>query len=266
MDAFRPFGSVVQNHATNFKKSLFIPIPEVFRPDGNILLIFLIGNGIRFFEPTEDAWYRATVPGYEMMDTSRGQTRVAYWPEESASPLGCVEQVQFCNTALAPDERCGPLTDWDDAVLESAILFNATAQQLEDWEPVAADSTASQFIWLTVLVNNAAADLTKLLKTLGPESLASKANLAQGIMGPLALNQWQLDVTQWWSTYLASLQAAFVQTAIGPADPTGELEQFKLGPWNDHSRKLCNNQVRKTFHELRYPLNGLTSHVWPPKF
>lgn len=249
LDVNRDFGSITKNHTTNVNGSVFVPIPELFRPDGDVQVIFLAGNGIRFYEQTEDEWYRGTALGYEIMDNSRQGTRQIYWPEEAASPLGCVRQVQFCNTALPPDKQCGPLASWNDALFESAPLFNMTGPQVFEDEYIPMDPTSSRFSWIVQQLNNAAASLETLLQTLGPESLSSKANLIQGFMGRLPPNQWQLDVTHWWSTYLASIQGAFVETAIGPSDPTGELEQYKQVPWNDHVRGFCNNQVRKTFQK-----------------
>lgn len=241
----RDFASGVTNHSTSVNRSEFVPIPELFRPDGDVQVIFLIGNGIRFYEQTEDAWYRGTALGHTIFAIGTGQkgSRITYWPEETASPLGCVQQNQFCNTALASDKQCGPLAGWNDAISESAPLFNMTGLQVFDQDYLPDGAIGSQFIWLCQQLKSAATSLETLLQILGPDSLASRANLAQGIMGRLPLNQWQLDVTHWWSTYLASVQAAFVETAIGPADPSRELEQYKFVPWNDHVRKLCNNQV-----------------------
>lgn len=233
----------MKNRTTYVNGSRMNPIPELFRPDGQVQVVFLAGNGIQFFAQSEDAWYRATVPGNVISDGFHTGTRTVYWPEEAASPLGCVAQFQFCNTALAPDKRCGPLASWDDAVFESAPLFNTTGLELFEGDDFPTSQIASRFIWLLTILNNAATNLAELLETLGTESLVSKASLMQGLMGPLPPNQWQLDVTHWWSTYLASVQAAFVETAMGPADPTGELEQYTVVPWNDHIRYLCNNQV-----------------------
>lgn len=260
-DANRDFASKVMNHTTWVNYSEFIPIPELFRSDGDVSVIFLSGNGIRFYEQTEDAWYRATVPGYEIFDNIREGTRRVYWPEEAASPLGCVSQVQFCNTALPSDKQCGPLAAWNDALFESAPLFNMTGPQVFGEEDVPTSSPASRFMWIVLQLNNVAPKLEKLLDRLGAESLLSKANLMQGFMGPLPPNQWQLDVTHWWSTYLASIQAGFVETAMGPADPTGGLEQYKISPWNDHTRNLCNNQVCKTLGEIPSTLCMNLAHV-----
>lgn len=225
---------------------MFAPIPELSRSDGDVQINFLSGNGIQFYEQTEDAWYQATALGNEIWDTSREGTRRVYWPEEAASPLGCVKQFQFCNTALevSPHDQCGPLASWNDAVREAAPLFNMTAAEVSEVDTPPTSLAASRFSWFVQVLNNAGSNLSTLLQTLGPQSLASKANLIQGFMGRLPTNQWQLDVTHWWSTYLASSQAAFVEAAIGPADRTGELEKYKQGPWNDHTRRLCNSQVR----------------------
>lgn len=245
----RTFGSSVENHRTSIDRSLFVPIPELFRSDGNVQVIFLAGNGVSFYEQTDDAWYRGTAPGHEIINVAREGTHRVYWTEEAASPLACVEQFQLCNTALSPDKQCGPLASWNDALVESAPLFNMTGSHEFGSEYVPMDPTSSRFRWIIEQLNNAAAGLDTIIPTLGPQSLSSKANLAEGVMGRLPPNQWQLDVIHWWSTYLASIQGAFVETAIGPADPTGELEQYKEVPWNDHVRTLCNNQVCKRFQE-----------------
>jgi hypothetical protein len=44
-------------------KSQLGTIPALFNPDADTTLIFLSGNGIEFFERTNDPWYHATVPG-----------------------------------------------------------------------------------------------------------------------------------------------------------------------------------------------------------
>lgn len=251
---YRNLASFVTNRAINVNNSMFTPIPDLFRPDGDVSVIFLSGNGIRFYEETEDAWYRATAPGYRITDQTWEGTRRMYWPEEAASPLGCVRQIQVCNTALPPDKQCGPLASLDDAMAESAQLFNLTIPQMYDDHPNSTDPTASRFLWFNELLRYAVNDLVTIMQILGPSSLASKASLFQGFMGRLPSNQWQLDVTHWWSTWLASVQTGFVETAIGPADPTGELEQLKVAPWNDHMRTLCNNQVRKQFQILVSPI------------
>lgn len=225
--------------------------------------MFLAGNGIRFYEQTEDAWYRGTGSGYRVTDLAYEGSRRIYWPEEAASPLGCVSQYQFCNTALAPGKQCGPLAGRNDAIAESGPLFNNTGP-FDDEFITSASATANQFVWLILQLEYAATRLVTILETLGPASLASKQNLIQGFMGRLPPNQWQLDVTHWWSTYLASLQSAFVDTAIGPADPTGELEQFKIAPWNNHVRRLCNNQVSEHLSGFHCPAQIVLAYVISP--
>lgn len=245
---------MVKDHKTDVDASVFVPIPELFRSDGDVQVIFLSGNGIHFYERTEDAWYRATAPGYEILDKSPEGTHRTYWPEEAASPLGCVSQAQFCNTALPSDKQCGPLASLNDAIYESAPLFDITVPQLEDIYYSPTSSPASLFYWIVMQLNIVATKVEMLLQILGPESLSSKANLIPGLKGRLPPNQWQLDVTHWWSTYLASVQAAFVETAMGPADPTGELEALRISPWDEHVRSLCNNQVCKIFQKIPFSL------------
>jgi hypothetical protein len=85
------------------------------------------------------------------------------------------------------------------------------------------------------------ADIGQVVEQLGAKSLASQSLLANGLQLPLPLNQWQLDVTNWWNIALATRQAQFVNTAVGTTDPI--LKQGLWTPINDQETRFCNNQV-----------------------
>lgn len=215
--------------------SEFDPIPELFSDHGDLHLIFLEGNGLFFYAKNTDPWYRVTQlgPPIQMYNNS---TQNVYIPEEPASPLACVEKYQFCNAG----KECGPLSGKLNAIVESASLFNITALDMSN-DPVPDDPTGSRFYWYYHVLNTMAADIDVILENLGPKALLSQQSLLGGLMGPLPDDQWQLDVTHWWATRLASIQAAFVNTAYDTGNAA--LDEFRVRPYNSYMREMCNNQV-----------------------
>lgn len=88
-----------------------------------------------------------------------------------------------------------------------------------------------------------AKDVVKILRS---SALTSRNHLVGGIQGSLPEDQWQLEVENWNSISLASLQGGTVDIATGPGD-TAMLEHFWRGPVNDEERLLCQNQVSLIF-------------------
>lgn len=231
----------VYNHQSWEEFDDFIPIPGLFNPDGDTVLVFLTSNGIEFWDQTSDPWYRATVPGDTIQMQRPDKQVVVYQSEEAASPMGCVRQFQFCNPSLSSNQ-CGPLVSWADAQVESAPLFGITTAEMQnETYPNPSSAIGSRYAWLIQVLTWAQGTIESVILNLGPDALASLKELNDGIMGPLPNNQWQLDVRYWWATFLSSTQAAVVNAAHGPADPA--LDPYKVLPMNAHARDMCNNQV-----------------------
>ncbi|KAI1261275.1 hypothetical protein F5Y18DRAFT_440585 [Xylariaceae sp. FL1019] len=214
----------------------FVPSSSISHQDGDVSLAFLSGNGVIFYkQPMDDEWYRATEPSTNVSNAAlSNDTEITYRVTEAASPLACVQQYQWCNTAHAK-VNCGPLASWDDAAYGAASVFNLTKEDLETDRPSSGTATGTSLIWPLLVMSNPIFDLNAVVSTLGAESLASQSVLETGIQFPLPKDQWQIDVTKWWNVSLASIQSAFMKTALGTA-PTKEL------PLNDQERKLCRSQ------------------------
>jgi len=232
-------------------ESLYQPMPELLRPDGSLYIIFLEGNGVAFYEATDDDWYRGNVAAH--VTTSLGERDLndlttLYKPEEAASPMACVEQYQFCRV---DDTNCGPLASFYDAVMGAAPLFNATRGMLEGEEDPTSKS-AAQFGWFTNRFSLAATSVEWILNGLGARGLASQLALQNGIQGPMPTNQWQLDVRHWWAIWLASIQAGFVNMARGTDDPV--LKQYAAEP-EQFRQDVCETQVSALQNKV--PLNYL---------
>ncbi|KUJ14079.1 uncharacterized protein LY89DRAFT_152692 [Mollisia scopiformis] len=236
----------------------FIPSTPLLRPDGDVSVIFLSGNGIFFNGPMDDDWYRATTFGQKLAHTADMSSEgivEAYIPTEAASPMGCVEQWQWCNSAYPKEEGCGPLAGLLDSILGAAPFFNLTEEDLAPERPVSPTASGTRLIWPALMQLFGENNVGELLNQLGAQSLASQSLLTSGLQGPLPKNQWQLDVTNWFNTVLASIQALYVNTAIGTTDPG--LVQNQYPPLNEQERKVCNSQKIRNSNYSSFSLFGL---------
>lgn len=244
----------VRRGATHTSRSELSPIDALRRPDADTMLVFLSGNGIQFFKRSEDPWYRATIKGARAYYFENDTVQL-YRPEEASSPLGCVQQYQFCNPSLPADNRCGPLASWYDSLLGSSALFNLTEEELLSAD-FPSQQTGSRFSWLFRQMRDSTANIQQIISSLGARALASQQYLAYGIMGEIPDDQWQLDVSHWFSIYLSSIQAGVVNGALGPSNPA--LNPYRLLPPNEHVKKLCNNQVRAEDFLVHHEFTGRT--------
>lgn len=223
--------------------SVFMPSPQLFRPDGDLMIVFLSGNGVLFTAPVDDDWYRATVPvsKFQLLQAGDEQVYQGYMPVEAASPMGCVEQWQWCNSEYPGQTGCGPLASRWDAMMGAAKFFNVSEQAFVSDDPISAPASGKRFVWaVTVLMNNFIS-FGSVVGQLGAKSLSSQSLLYGGLQYPLKNSQWQHDVMNWRNIMLAALQAAFVNTAIGTEDPT--LRDMEVLPANSDEQMLCDNQV-----------------------
>ncbi|KAH8879807.1 hypothetical protein GQ53DRAFT_833851 [Thozetella sp. PMI_491] len=224
------------NGNVSIPDSEFIAGPELQRPDGDIYIIFLIGNGVSFLTPTNDTWYRGnvSVDGLKIYSSVETDPTLVYLPEEAASPMGCVEQYQYCNAALPEGEQCGPLAGYLDAIAGAGPKFNLTrAEALSNH--TATNKLGSRFLWFTNTLIRAAAMPKDILSTLQGQALLSKQTLYDGFQAGLATEQWKLDATNWWSIWLASLQGSFI---IGASGPGKGYESFLYPPGDSFQRDI----------------------------
>lgn len=226
---------------TDPNTSAFYPDSTIFRSDGDITLVFLSANGVSFRQRMDDDWYRATVPGLSIDVVGSLDARTTYKTEEAASPLGCVEQWQWCNSELSRDTGCGPLASMQDAFNGAMPLFNLTSKDLDTERPSSTTASGTRLLW-PKMVQGQLSSLWIMLAYLGAKSLDSQSLLYDGVQYSLPLNQWQRDVTNWWNTTLAAVQGSYIDTALGTTDPMEKNSRH--GPENPEEVKMCNSQVR----------------------
>lgn len=191
-----------------------------------------------------------------MTTTASTGSSQAYTFDEAASPLGCVQQWQWCNSAYPGTSGCGPLASSLDAIIGALPKFNLTQDQMTtDNQGRAKLHTAAgaRFNWWIMMLDSLENGIYNIIASLGTKSLASQSSLFSGVQMELGENQWQLDVTNWWNTMLAAYQSAFVETALGEADP--ELQSVLLVPSNKYEQQACRSQVRQHSNSRRVSSN-----------
>jgi len=226
-------------------ESDFKPIPSLDRPDGTLGLVFLVGNGVIFFEEGADDWYRATVRGSGSLhrEHANGSTP-QYLPEEAASPLACVQQFQFCRgdaTSVDENRDCGPLGGWWDAFMGAGHLFGVTDPYEIFNNPNSTNTPGNRFIWLIGTINYFAEQPNEIPLYASSRKLLSELRMVDGIQFGLYSDQWKRDITHWWSTWLtASVGGKNLRAATAPLNKTGEprsampalfIIRFSLGSW-----------------------------------
>ncbi|KAG8168949.1 hypothetical protein KVR01_001698 [Diaporthe batatas] len=224
----------------------FTPNTGLSSPEGDLVLTFLLGDGIKFLEKADDPWYRVNTPGPNITTKVEFMT---YKMDEPASPLACLRQYQFCNPALPEEGRCGPLRGFLDAQFQAAPLFDITYDQMVNMtvEQMATNDfpqtpAAARYAWLLMFLALQVPSPATLVDILGPNTLTSQQSLTRssGIIGMIPSYQWQLDIQNLWAIYMASLQAGTVNIAYGTHSPA--LKPYEIPPSNSHMQKLCESQ------------------------
>jgi hypothetical protein len=209
----------------------FTPAPGLWKKDSDSYFFFLSPNAIWFRQPTADTWYNSSQTAatsiLSMFDEQGDTFNVTYWhAAEPASPLACLEQMQWC----FPGVGCTPLAGVYDQASAVRRLTSSNA-------------TWTRFDWITNIMTTQPSMINAfdVIGSLGSKSLTSRFSLINGIQGPIADNQWQQDVAFWISTGLASTQQNFINvvTRNFPAGPNVSLIQGE----SDEEKAVCSNIV-----------------------
>lgn len=91
--------------------NLWQPDQVLRREDGDISLMFLMANDIRYYGKVEDPIFRATGDLFSVMDAGTNVT--LYTSDFFVNPLACIDQHQFCNPSNA---KCTKLGSYPTAV------------------------------------------------------------------------------------------------------------------------------------------------------
>ncbi|KAF3026642.1 hypothetical protein E8E14_014501 [Neopestalotiopsis sp. 37M] len=242
----------VDYKATSYSQNAdFKPIDELVRTDADVILTFLSGNGVLNMNPLTGDWYRTADEPFTVFGagaTEEGAFNV-YLPSEPASPMGCVNQYQFCSTEYPGTTGCGPLESLRGALAGVAPFFNTSYPEFLTFvESGNASSTqTARFDYFATVFFGVGNSLDQILKQIGSSGLLSQRSILGGQQALLPPNQWQLDMRYLWDTSLAAVQAGVVQHVYGPTDAATLQSWLKFtGP---EMEKLCSSQkVRSTAH------------------
>jgi hypothetical protein len=208
--------------------SMFTPIPELDRPDADVMLFFLSSEGIKFTEPVDDLWFSAHREGPQLGNVMHNRTRMTYYQDEPTQVLGCTYQMQYCNPNKKEDERCTPLAGYVDDRFDITSLYDTETQK-------------TIFRWAIDVFQLGFFSISGIVDAMGVSSLVARQGLAANSQGPLPNNQWQLEVEHWVGASLTSIQGSFVEMAEGPTDV---YERFRMKPKNSTQEMICKNLVR----------------------
>lgn len=139
--------------------------PAGLRPDGDLYLIFLSGNGVDFLEQTNDPWYRGAGfrPDGTIFNIDEPDERhTLYKPQDAASPMGCIMRYQYCNA----QGQCGDLASFADAITSAAPFFDLTTKDIRAGTFVPISASARRFSWFENILSSAT-DINHLLQSLG---------------------------------------------------------------------------------------------------
>lgn len=224
------------------------PVPELAITDGDVNLLFLSANDIKFLNPVEDPWYSAQIPkgnftGTYMIGEELNGV-VPIWARDSpVRPLGCVERYQFCNPNHPANSSCTSLGGIFQVSQEASQLYQDEAQ-------------LKHVSWSLSAISDMAAGVADLVATLGAMALQSRNGLHSGLQATLSDNQWELEVESFFKVTMADLQRSILEQATGPTDPA--MRQFLVRPNSTEERTACANQKIRSQSFTSVNLLGLT--------
>ncbi|KAH9204414.1 hypothetical protein DL95DRAFT_496441 [Leptodontidium sp. 2 PMI_412] len=219
--------------AFSFENSTnWTPSPLLRRSDAEVTLMMLNQNGVAHTAPSNDLWIQATLRPKELEETN-----ISLWTSEyDASLLGCIDQYQVCKPSMANSlQTCTNLTSALDTMLEAGRpSFHFNAHQL---------STVARLFdkyWLRTMYQT--------IYGRGGAALNANSRLYDGQQLPLPSNQWQKEVSIWFSTCLAKDQAWAEEWSTMPRNLPIQLNQ-KNSPFDSNYptdatlRIQCSNQL-----------------------
>jgi hypothetical protein len=238
----------------------FVPIPELRAANADVGLVFLSANDILYEAPTNDDMYAARTPIRASMGM-RGAivTRPFYIRDEPTRVLGCTSRYQFCRAATSAggsgasartdtpaaangsddsdgnnnNNGCTPLVGLASALQQGKTLWRRNRRQ------------ARHFEWATAALAADPMRVSTVPQWLGPAALTALSFMGYGLQGPLPDDQWHREVEFWFTTSLAHLQHAVLETATGPLDR--KLSSLLVRPQTAEEHPLCRSQVHLMF-------------------
>ncbi|KAF2249670.1 hypothetical protein BU26DRAFT_504125 [Trematosphaeria pertusa] len=200
--------------------STFDAIPEL-RADGVTNVLFLV-TAVCYPNPVDDPWFSS----HDKIDEGpNGGSFYCLDGYPKVSPLGCLEQHEFCNPE---NGECSNLTSTHKPPDYRALGLNARQMRVAE----------------RVFKATTGLSISGVIRFLGAEkTLHARTSAING----LPPNQWQLELDNWFGIVMAQMQSVLLQWATGPEKP--ENRRYIIPPTDPDVAWMCNNQV---VHDSRY--------------
>ncbi|KAK4501036.1 hypothetical protein PRZ48_006842 [Zasmidium cellare] len=174
--------------------------------DGDVSLVFMAGNQIKYPAPVYDPLYAAGLdPTADAVEIPYNDANVTFYTTTRAvSVIACKEQHQFC--LAGSTENCTPLGGIGNILNEVDKLPGVNFPQM---------LTAGR-IGFALATTSIAAVLTDM----GPSALLVSRTL-NGLqqLASVKMDQWRAEVSNWHSISFARMQAIVLSYAAGPSNP-----------------------------------------------
>ncbi|CAK7219891.1 hypothetical protein SCUCBS95973_003974 [Sporothrix curviconia] len=180
----------VYSYGGNSSAGGWTPIPELARDNADLALLFFSQNSAQYFGPVFDPFFFANGTFTEQFENG-----LLYTPNAFVQTMICADQYTLCNPNT---NTCTPTGGF------LALRKTALGQNTPGF-------TAIQYATASRIVN--AISRTALTDSVLLPSLPPSL-LSQRISPALPDNQWQSEVTGWFGTSLAKIQAAIVEFAV----------------------------------------------------
>ncbi|KAH7112716.1 hypothetical protein EDB81DRAFT_670601 [Dactylonectria macrodidyma] len=202
------------------------------RDDVDIAFLYIMQNSVTYPQPVYDPMFLATGSRVWVYDDgSKG-----YFGDNPLNMMACYEQSQFCTPKT---DKCTSLTHPAAAWAESQSMgFNTRQQTLVN---------------RTAMLMGLAGVAEYGVGSLGPSGLLARDLAFSSIVSTsLPADQWKKEVTLWFETRLASLQAHFLRFQgridLSSPDRYGNyliyeaIDEMPSGPLRDAAEHACQNQ------------------------
>jgi hypothetical protein len=195
------------------------------RTDADISILFLTPNSISYNASVDDPFF---LTGSNYTLPVNGKAYTLYPPAFYVNVMGCTEQHRFCNPTVA--NLCTPYSGYlnfqDIPGPLTSLSYNptqlATAERIvSGLEMTLTFNSVNDRRGAALLASQTVSDLLQTKK--------------------LPVDQWRIEVENWFAVSLAKLQQGVLEFAAGPLDP--EIVPYVQFPEDSDTAHMCYNQL-----------------------
>jgi hypothetical protein len=231
-----------ENGSISTKRSAFLPIPILERPDADGALSFLSSNDIPFLGEVNDPWFSArrfsgktaSETGYKAVENDEK----LYFRDEPSQVVGCTQQWQICNPNQPKETGCTPLTSGEQARHLADPLWSSEAQR-------------DLFKWAHVSFG-----FIPAAPWMGGHSLLAFLTLSAYFQARLSDNQWEQEMERFFQQGLAAMQRNKIERAAGYSDSS--LRHLIVLAETAAQKEACSRQIVRSPGYTSFSVLGLS--------